>query len=129
MGLTAYETKSLPDMSDVSGSMMATTVAAMLLANAALMSLTSGGRKVVSNAIEAVITFVLLIVLILLVLGVPVGFMYTGFLVVKYAWIFRRPLPLAVRLPVRRRGHRLRQGQASLNLATIMRHKHSRTRH
>ena len=91
MGLTAYETKSLPDMSDVSGSMMATTVAAMLMANAALMSLTSGGRKVVSNAIEAVITFVLLIVLILLVLGVPVGFMYTGFLVVKYAWIFLSP--------------------------------------
>ena len=94
VGLKAYNTKTLPDMSDVSGSTIVTTVAAMVIANTALMSLTSGGRKVIADAINAVITLALLIVLILLVLGVPVGFTYTAFVGLRYAWVFASPFIL-----------------------------------
>merc|ERR1711865_440412 len=91
LGLRSLETKTLPGANDFTVPMVMTTVCAAMMVNAALMSLTKSGRATVGSAFEAMITFILLIVLILLVLGVPVGFMYTGFLALKYAWVFAGP--------------------------------------
>ncbi|BDA45550.1 hypothetical protein COCOBI_07-3370 [Coccomyxa sp. Obi] len=81
---TSYDERRLPSSADLTFSTVLTSIGAVLLANLLVILASRKGRKLVFDTVETILAIVLVILLLSIVLGLPVGAVYLMLKAISY---------------------------------------------